>query len=332
MENKIKVVQMGLGPIGRKVTQYLTERSNIEIRGAIDADPAIAGQDVGALAGTPPLGVKVTADMERVLGGGNADVVVLTTTSRLDKIYEQLQQILPYGVHCVSSCEELSYPWATQPEISAGIDALAKKHGVAVLSTGVNPGFMMDFLPIAMSGICRNIRKVTVERIQDASARRIPFQQKIGAGLTLNEFHDRVKGGVLRHVGLTESMHMIASRLHWKLDRTEDLITPIIAETEVRVNRMTIAPGNARGVQQLGLGMADGKEVIRLVFRAAIGEAGSRDRIIIDGSPKIDTCVDGGVNGDVATCAILVNAVPAVLTARHGLRTMADIEPISCYH
>jgi len=330
MEKKIKVVQMGLGPIGNKVTQYLSERPKIEIIGAIDADPAKVGQDVGVLGDISPIGVKVTSDMDEVLSSGDADVVVLTTTSRLDEVYQQLMKILPYRVSVVSSCEELSYPWLTMPEIAAHIDALARKYEVAVLSTGVNPGFMMDFLPVAMSGICRSIRKVTAERIQDATFRRIPFQEKIGAGLTLDEFDARIEKGILRHVGLTESMHMIASRLGWKLDKIEDIISPIIAETQVKVDNMTIESGNARGVQQLGLGTIAGEEVIRMVFRAAIGEPGSRDRVIIDGSPSIDTCISGGVNGDVATCAILVNAIPVVAVARHGLRTMVDIEPISC--
>lgn len=123
---------------------------------------------------------------------------------------------------------------------------------------------------------------------------------------------------------------MIASRLGWNLDKTEDIISPVLAETRVKVDSMTIDPGNVLGVQQLGIGTVGGREAIRLVFRAAIGEKECRDRIIIDGSPSIDSCVKGGVNGDTATGAILVNALPVVLAARPGLRTMADIEPISC--
>ena len=321
---------MGMGPIGIRVTRYLSERSDIEIVRAVDVDPAIVGKDVGVLAGLSPLGVTVTSNLDEALGGGRADAVLLTTSSNLEKVYHQLEEILPFRVAVVSSCEELSYPWLTNPEIATRIDTLAKEHGVSVLSTGVNPGFMMDFLPVALSGICRTVHKVTVERIQDASFRRIPFQKKIGAGLTREEFAAAVQKGTLRHVGLTESIHMIASRLGWKLDKTEDIISPIIAEKQVKVESMTIEPGNALGVQQLGIGMVRGCEAIRLVFRAAIGETECRDRIIIDGSPSIDSCVKGGVNGDVATCAILINALPVVLTARPGLRTMADIEPIPC--
>ncbi len=331
MEKKIKVVQMGLGPIGVKATRYLAERPGLRIVGAVDVDPAKVGQDVGTLAGIPAMGVRVTASLEEALGGGKADVVLLTTVSSLAKVHGQLKTLLPYGVNVVSSCEELSYPWLTNPQMAAEIDALAKEHAVSVLSTGVNPGFLMDFLPAVMSGACQNVSKITVERIQDATFRRVPFQRKIGAGLTVQEFDERAKAGVLRHVGLTESIHMLAARLGWHLDTTRDDLTPIIAAQRVQTEGITVEAGKAAGVQQIGVGIAGGKEVIRMVFRAAIGEGGVRDRIIIEGSPNIDTCIAGGLNGDVATCAILTNAVPVVVGARPGLRTMVDIEPITWF-
>ena len=327
---KIKVVQMGLGPIGNKATLYLAERENLQIVGAVDADPAKVGKDVGVLAGLAPLGVAVKPDIAQALAGQSADVVLLTTSSALTRIADQLKQVLPFGVHVVSSCEELSYPWQTNPALAGEIDELAKKHGVSVLSTGVNPGFLMDFLPIAMTGVCKSVRQVTVERIQDATFRRIPFQKKIGAGLTQAEFQTRVEQGVLRHVGLTESVQMIASRLGWRLDSTSDEIAPVVAETDVPLGDGVIEAGKVLGVRQIGRGIVNGREAITLFFRAAIGEPESRDRIIIDGEPSIDSCIEGGVDGDVATCAILVNAIPAVMKARPGLRTMADIEPLAC--
>ena len=330
MQEKIKVVQMGLGPIGNKATLYLAERANMQIVGAVDADPAKVGQDVGVLAGLAPLGVVVKQDIAQALAGQAADVALLTTSSALTRIADQLKQVLPFGVHVVSSCEELSFPWQTNPALAGEIDELAKKHGVSVLSTGVNPGFLMDFLPIAMTGVCKSVRQVTVERIQDATFRRIPFQKKIGAGLTQAEFQTKVEQGVLRHVGLTESVQMIASRLGWRLDSTSDEIAPVVAVKDVSLGDGVIEAGKVLGVRQIGRGIVNGREAITLFFRAAIGEPESRDRIVIDGEPSIDSCIKGGVNGDVATCAILVNAIPAVMKARPGLRTMADIEPLAC--
>ena len=332
MEKKIRVVQYGLGPIGCKITQYLNERGHFEIVGAIDSDPKKNGVDLGRLAELKaPLGLKVTDNSRDLLEGLAADVVILTTASELEKIRPQIMEIISCGKNVVSTCEELMYPWITNPEVAREIDGAAKEHKVSVLSTGVNPGFLMDFLPLVMTSICREVKRVTVERIQDAQFRRLPFQEKIGAGLSVHEFESRVREGSLRHVGLTESMHLMATRLGWILERTEDVVEPVLADKPVITKNRTIEPGKALGVNQTGRAYVDSEEVITLVFRASIGEPDPRDRIVIQGNPDIDMTISKGVNGDTATCAIIVNAIPVVIQAQPGLRTMADIAPISFF-
>ena len=330
MDNKIRVVQYGLGPIGTKTTQFLLERDSIQIVGAVDSDPTKLNLDIGELAGlSSAYGVHVTDDTKTLLSKMNADIVVLTTTSGLDDIKSQIIEIVSFGVNIVSTCEELSHPWLTNPKIADEIDVAAKMNDVSVLATGINPGFLMDFLPLAMTGICRDVKKITVERIQNAQFRRIPFQKKIGAGLTVEQFNDKVKEGTLRHVGLTESIHMIAHKIGWKLDKTEDIINPVIATDKVTTDDLTIEPGKATGVNQIGRGYVKSKEVITLVFKATVGEPNPRDRIIIEGTPDIDMTIKDGINGDIATCAITANAIPAVIKAPAGLKTMANIETIS---
>ena len=330
MARRIKVLQLGLGPIGTRVTQDLVERGAFEIVGAIDTDPGKAGLDLGRLAGLPgPLGVRITDDAELVLDRTVADVAILTTTSSLREAKPRIMEVVSHGLNVVSTCEELAYPWLTRPALAREIDAAAQYHRVAVLGTGVNPGFLMDFLPLALSGVCQRVDKVRVERIQDAQFRRIPFQKKIGAGLTVEQFDARVSEGSLRHVGLTESMHMIASTLGWQLDSTEELIEPVVAEQRLQTSELNVEPGQVLGVSQVGYGYAHGQRVIALVFRAALGEPESYERILIHGKPEIDMTIKGGVHGDIATSAIVVNAIPAVMRARPGLRTMADMELIS---
>ncbi|MHC1727093.1 MAG: dihydrodipicolinate reductase [Syntrophobacteraceae bacterium] len=331
MHDRLRVVQYGLGPIGIQMVKFLSERPAVEIVGAVDISPEKIGKDLGELAGlAAPLGVLVSGDGAGVLKKTKADAVVLTTTSILERIAPDVIQIVSSGVNVVSSCEELMFPWLTRPDIARQIDDAASRHGVSVLSTGVNPGFLMDFLPLVLTGVCRNVKKIRVERIQDAQFRRLPFQKKIGAALSLDEFQAKADQGVLRHVGLTESLHMIATKLGWKLDRTEDQISPIIAEKQLRTEFLTIESGQAAGVSQMGRGFRNGEEVISLIFRAAVGEPDSHERIQITGTPDIDMTIANGVNGDVATCAIIANAVPVVINAKPGLRTMADIEIIPC--
>jgi len=332
MNKKIKVVQYGLGPIGCRGIQYMTDRSDLELVGAIDSDPQKVGVDAGVLAElSKPLGISVADDSTSVLREVEAEVVVLTTTSSLEQIRPQVLEIISCGKNVVSTCEELMYPWLTSPKLAEEIDLAAREQGVSVLSTGVNPGFLMDFLPLVMTAICRDVKKVTVERIQDAQFRRLPFQKKIGAGLTVQEFEDRVGAGKLRHVGLTESMHLIAAGLGWNLEGTEDIIEPVLASREVVTADLAIEPGKALGVNQIGRGYVEGKELITLIFRATIGEPDPRDRILIQGTPSIDMAIQEGVNGDTATCAIIVNAIPVVIQAPAGLRTMADINLISFF-
>jgi 4-hydroxy-tetrahydrodipicolinate reductase len=189
----------------------------------------------------------------------------------------------------------------------------------------------MDFLPMAITGICRSVRKIRVERFQNAQFRRLPFQKKIGAGLSVEQFQEKVKEKTLRHVGLTESMHMIATRLGWEFTNTEDIVKPVIADQRVTTPELTIEPGNALGVNQVGKGYIGDEEIITLVFRAVIGEPNPHDTIFIDGDPKIEMTIKDGVNGDTATCSITVNAIPVIINTSAGLKTMADIEPISFF-
>jgi 4-hydroxy-tetrahydrodipicolinate reductase len=194
----------------------------------------------------------------------------------------------------------------------------------------VNPGFLMDFLPIALTGISHRIEAVRVWRVQDASVRRIPFQQKIGAGLTLEQFRQKEAAGTLRHVGLPESLDMIAARIGWRLDRKTEGLEPVMATEDVNTGYTPIRKGMARGVEQTGRGYLAGKEVLTLHFRAAVGEPESYDRVRIEGEPEIDSRIAGGVNGDIATCAITLNAIRSILASSPGLKTMCDI-PVVAY-
>jgi 4-hydroxy-tetrahydrodipicolinate reductase len=249
----------------------------------------------------------------------------------MKRIVPQIEEVLAHGIPVVSTCEELSFPWKTAPRLAKRLDDAARAAGVAVLGTGVNPGYLMDALPVFLTAVCQEVRSVTVSRFQNAQFRRIPFQKKIGAGLSLAEFQQRIEDGSLRHVGLTESIHLIAHRMGWKLDRTEDLISPVVAKQKIVTEAMTIPKGHATGVRQEGNGYVGGQALIRLIFQATVGEPASYDEVAIEGRPGIRSRIEGGVNGDVATCAITLNAIPQLLRSAPGLKTMVDIPPVSYF-
>lgn len=322
---KIKILQIGLGPLGLLIAKYINEKESLETAAAIDINPELQGKDLGELALDAPSGVTIKKHIDNVEDIALIDVVLLTTSSSLKAISTQINDILDYNLPIVSTCEELAYPWKTDFKIASKINQKAKEKRVAILSTGVNPGFLMDTLPSVLSGVCKELEHVQVNRIQDARTRRLPFQKKIGAGLIPEEFEMKKTDGSLRHVGLTESMHFIAETVGFEFDSTEDVISPIIAEEEIVTEHMTIPKGDAMGVRQIGKAFYKGEEKIKLVFEAAVGLGASYDEVIIKGKPNIHSKIDGGVHGDIATCSIVLNAIPNVIKANPGLRTMKDV-------
>ena len=329
--SRIKLLQVGLGPIGQKVVQYCFERKNIDVIAAVDPAKDKSGSDLGKLCGMEEVGIPIAKDINAAIKNMRPDVAVLTTISSFDKCAEQAAEIVRYGIPVVSTCEEMSYPWKTHPQKAAWLDEQAKKHSVAVLGTGVNPGFLMDLLPLVLTGVCQEVESIKVWRIQDASQRRVPFQQKIGAGLHLDEFEEKRKLNTLRHVGLAESIYMMGSALGWDIDKTEDILSPIMAEEPITVGYRQIDKDMACGVEQIGKGYVRNKEVITLVFRASVGQEQPEDRIEIEGTPRIVSRIEGGVNGDIATCAVTVNAVKAICHANPGLRVVSEMPPATYF-
>jgi len=196
---------------------------------------------------------------------------------------------------------------------------------VAVLGTGVNPGFAMDALPIALTAVCERVDRISVHRIQDARIRRLPFQQKIGTGLTPEQFQKKVDDGSVRHVGLTESIAMIADAMGWTLDRITDDIQPKIASVPVASEFLAVDPGYVCGIVQDGHGYRKGEPIIQLHMEAYLGAPESYDAVEIEGSPRLYQKIAGGIHGDVATASIVVNSIPKVLEATPGLHTMRDL-------
>jgi hypothetical protein len=322
----IKVLHVGLGPIGAAVVRQVAERKGFRIVGAADIDPAKAGRDLGEVAGVGRnLRVKVSGDVRKAIKAAKPDVVVLCTSSSLKRVLPQMQEIIKLKVPIVSTTEELAYPTKGNMKYARAIHELARKAKVAVLGTGVNPGFVMDALPIALTGVCERVESLRIDRVQDARIRRLPFQQKIGAGLTREQFQKKVDDGSVRHVGLAESVSMIADAMGWKLDRITDDIRPQIATETVASEFLAVDPGFVCGIVQDGTGYRNGVPVITLHMEAYLGAPESFDSVEITGSPALRMKIAGGVHGDIATASIVVNSLRKIIEVPPGLHTMRDM-------
>jgi 4-hydroxy-tetrahydrodipicolinate reductase len=322
----IRVLHYGLGPIGAAVVRQVSEREGFRIVGAVDIDPLKVGKDLGDVAGLRrSLKVRVVNEAKKAIKSSKPDVVVLCTSSSLKRVVPQLESILTLRVPVVSTTEELSYPSKANLRYARAVHQFAKRSKVAVLGTGVNPGFVMDALPIMLTGVCERVDAIRVDRVQDARVRRLPFQQKIGAGLTREQFQRKVDDGSVRHVGLTESVSMIADAMGWKLDRIADEIQPKIATETVASEFLAVDAGYVCGITQDGVGFRDGSPLITLHMEAYLGAPESFDSVEIAGSPAIRSKIAGGVHGDIATASIVVNSLPRILEVAPGLHTMRDM-------
>jgi 4-hydroxy-tetrahydrodipicolinate reductase len=325
-----RILLIGLGPLGKMVALDVARRKVGRIVAAVDIDPALAGQSLARLIPECGFDVPVVKDLEQVTNWSDIDVAMLCTSSDLARCAPTLRDLMARKVSVVSTCEELLFPWLRHKALAAELQTLAVKNGARMLGTGVNPGFLMDTLPVLASAVCRSVRRVHIWRVQDATTRRIPFQQKIGAGLDDAQFADRIRQGTLRHVGLGESLHFVAHYLGLDVDRWDESIEPVKAERDLTCGLGPIPRGRAAGVRQVGRGWARGAAagadpVIQLEFQAAIAQADPHDRVLLDAEPPIDMVIRNGVHGDVATVAIAVNCIAPLLAAPPGLHTMATI-------
>ena len=326
MKKKIRAIQYGIGPIGASIVKLLREKESIDIVGAIDSDPAKIGKDLAEIVGAfdGPWGVKVSGDAKGVLDQ-SADIVMHTTSSSLPKVMDQLLACLDVGSCVVSTCEELSYPYRTYPELAAKLDNAAKESGVALVGTGVNPGFVMDKLVITLAAVSQRIDHVKALRIVDASKRRLPLQKKIGAGISVDEFRAKVKEGTIKHVGLPESVAMVADSFGLRLDEITETIEPKVATDRVQTEFLTVEPGQAAGVHQIARGISEGKELIYMELQMYVGANDPADTVELQGHPNISLVIPGGSHGDIATASVAVNSIPAILEAQSGLRTSRDL-------
>lgn len=320
MSAPIRVVVVGLGPIGRAVVQAVVARPALRIVAA--ADPAFAGRDVGEVAGLGVLGVPVAGPAAEAFATP-ADVALVLTTSGVETVAPTIEAALAAGKNVVSTCEELACAEHATPALAARLDAQARAAGLTVLGTGVNPGFVMDRLPLALVGACVAVRHVRVERVLDAARRRGPLQAKVGAGLLPDEFAAGVAAGTLGHRGLAESAVLLGTGLGRAIDEVATTIAPVLTSAEAP--RAGVEPGRVAGLRQSASGREAGREIVRLELEMSMAAPAPHDRIVIDGDPPLDVTIAGGTHGDRGTVGTTVNAISAVVAARPGLLHVTDL-------
>ncbi len=325
----VRVLQYGVGVIGSEIAKLVLRRDGLELVGAVDADKNKVNRDLGDVLNlSKKLGINVTDGFKGVQSL-NPDIILHSTSSHLKTITPQIEEILKSGIDVISTAEELAYPFVTQPEKSEEIDRIAKENKATVLGTGVNPGFIMDLLPLCLTAPCQKISNIKVTRIVNAAKRRKPLQEKIGVALAKEEFEEKIASGG-GHIGLVESVALIAKGLNWDLDDIKETIEPVITKCRIDKSSLQVKRGQVIGLKQVAKAIANGEEIITLDLRMYLG-APARDQIIISGIPDLKVSFEGGLHGDLATPAVVVNSIPQVSKAPPGLLTVLDLPVTSTW-
>jgi 4-hydroxy-tetrahydrodipicolinate reductase len=321
----MRVVVVGLGPIGVAALRAVIADPSMELVGLVDIDPGKVGRRVEELREGP---VVVGSLAEGARGG--ADVAIVTTTSRLDRMAGTLREALALGMHVVSSCEEMSWPWYRHAELAEALDAEARRAGRSLLGTGVNPGFVMDLLPVVLSSMVLRVERVRAVRRVDASMRRRPLQQKVGATMTREQFEGLARRNEIGHQGIAESVAMIAGGLGRKAKSgsVEVTLEPVMAQRRIESALGVIEPGRVCGMHNVGR-WSDSSLSIDLDLTMAVGLDDPNDVVEIGGPVPLKLGVVGGTPGDSATVAALLNCARVLAggRARAGLLTMLDVPP-----
>ncbi len=323
----IRVMQMGLGPIGCRVAQLISQREELMLVGAMDIDPAKVGRTVAQVCSFEAEGSPVVGNSLEPLREWYPDVAVVTTTSRAESLLEQVSPILRAKVSVVSTCEELAYPVEAKRPTLRELDALARSNSVGVLGTGINPGFAMDALPLMASAPIPGVTRIEISRRVNLSNRRAQLQRKMGVGMRPEEADPAFASGKIGHVGLATSLALVAAGLFWKVDEIRLSHHLLVADRPYESLLGPVQPGVVIGGTQVAEGVVDGQVKLVLRLTMALEEANAGGEINFEGPLPFRVTLSD-LQGDWATAAITVNSIASLLSASPGYHTMVDITPV----
>ncbi|MEO0514761.1 MAG: dihydrodipicolinate reductase [Planctomycetota bacterium] len=323
----LRIAQFGLGPIGIESLRLAAERDNLEIVGGIDIDPAKVGRPLAQVAGidTSPEVIVYESFAALLEAVGTVDVVLHTAGSNVNATLEQIEPMVRAGVSVATTCEPMLFPSLTAPEAAERMDELCRACGARVVGTGVNPGFVLDLLPVVLTAVTRRVGRVYGERVVNASTRRGPLQKKIGSGMDPAEFRSLFAAGKAGHAGFRESAALVAHCLGWPIDDIRETCEPLVAETAIQTEHFRVEAGQTRGLHQIVQVFAGDTKKIELDLKMYLDAPNPHDLVRIEGEPEIEFEAKAGVAGDTATVASLVNVVPRLLAATPGLKLMTDL-------
>jgi 2,4-diaminopentanoate dehydrogenase len=330
-QEPIRVLVLGTGQMGSGIARLVLAKPGLALVGAYGRRSERAGLDVGQAIGLGrDLDMQLSTDLAALLARSQPHVAIQATCSRLVDAVEEIHLLMHHRVHVISIAEEMAYPSCASPALATSLNDLAHAYQVALVGTGINPGFVLDLLVITLSGVCADIHAITATRVNDLSPYGPSVLGSQGVGLTPEQFHTGLQTGtVVGHIGFAQSIAMIADALGWEIEQVQETREPIISRVRRETPFVTVAPGQVAGCLHTAVGFRQGQPVITLIhpqqIQPHLEEVATGDTIEITGTPSLRLAGSPEIPGGQATVALAVNMIPRVLHAPPGLHTMADL-------
>jgi hypothetical protein len=300
----MRITVVGLGPIGRAVAREIADAKELVLAAAVDPAPGIAGEDLGAVIDRKSAkGIVVAKDLRGASRRG-VKAAVHAASSRFPGAVPLLRELVGSGLDVVSTCEELIAARVRWPAQARRLDLECRRLDRRILLGGINPGYLMDVLPVSLASACTEVRGIRIGRYVDTAKRRGALQRKTGAGMAVAEFRRLARDGGIGHVGLRDSALYVLDRLGLRATDVTETIRPIVAKNAYRKGGLVVPAGTTAGVHPVVRARdARGRTIALLDLKMAAGLPDPHDAVRIAGTPPVDVRIDGGVHGDTGTVA-----------------------------
>jgi len=345
----LRVAHVGTGFVGSQALRGVIEHPDLELVGLVVSAPEKVGKDAARFAGTPHTGVAATDDLAAALAARPDAVSYFATThGRLKVALQDFCTILAGGSSLVTtSVGALIHPGSTRPDVLARLEGACAEGGSTCFSTGIDPGFFSDYLPVVLSGCARRIDAIRIYEMavyeSGAQSDSVAFEQ-MGFGAPIDAVPPIVHPDGLR-AGWGGVLTMIAEQLGLAYDEIVVGHEMLPAPESFAYQGRTIEQGTIAGMRFHVAGVVDGTEKVSLSHvtrtRADLAPDWPRPlrndayRIVIEGDPRLDcefefasaggTHLDGGFG---ITAMRAVNAIPAVVAAEPGVKSVFDLPVI----
>lgn len=301
-----RLLIIGGGPIGTGAAQAALDDGVVSgIVGIVDQDSAVRSrlQKRFMTDGWPS-----SADVPIAEPGDRA---IVAFSSRAEDVTKVIVRLLSSGYHVVTPAEELAWP---ERHVRDALKSSARSNRRSVIAVGANPGFSMDRLPLLLASSCRMVKSVEVTRLVDTATHREGLRSRTGFGLPVEDVVDGLRSGALGHVGLSSSARMLAVGLGWPAHDVSETAKPIVGDD-----------GLVAGVQQRAEVRTPNGRHITLDITLAFDLPNPADRIVIDGSPRMEVNIPGGYPGVEGTTAQLAGALAECVELEPGFYRPIDL-------